>query len=78
MKAIELENLLKEMSLEEKVMQLVQVPGSVYAKDSATTGIMQETVPEKVRRLAGSTLGIMEGGKIRDIQDEYMKHHPRI
>lgn len=76
MKAIELENLLKEMSLEEKVMQLVQVPGSVYAKDSATTGIMQETVPEKVRRLAGSTLGIMDGGKIRDIQDEYMKHHP--
>ena len=76
MEKAKLENLLKTMSLEEKVMQLAQVPGSVYARESAVTGVGQEAVPEKVRRLAGSTLGIMEGEKIRGIQEAYMKDHP--
>ncbi len=76
MEKAKLENLLRAMSLEEKVMQLVQVPGSAYARESAVTGVEQEAIPEKVRQLAGSTLGIMEGEKIRAIQEAYMKGHP--
>ncbi len=76
MEKAKLENLLRAMSLEEKVMQLVQVPGSAYARESAVTGVEQEAIPEKVRQLAGSTLGIMKGEKIRAIQEAYMKGHP--
>ncbi len=76
MKKSDLEALLKEMSLEEKIMQLVQLPGGVYENDAAVTGIADQAVDKKVKTLAGSTLGLYGADKIKKIQDEYMSNHP--
>lgn len=75
MKNEELVALLKDMSLEEKVMQLVQLPGQAFDASAAVTG-MTKTVPERIKRLAGSTLGIHGADKIRQIQKAYIEQHP--
>ena len=76
MKKTDLEALLKDMSLEEKIMQLVQLPGNTYEDDAAVTGIAEGEASEKIKRLAGSTLGLYGADKIRKIQEEYVKNHP--
>ena len=50
-----LQALLNDMSLEEKVMQLVQIPGSEYEADAEITGVTRGQANEKVKQLAGST-----------------------
>lgn len=54
----ELNELLGDMSLEEKIGQLVQVPGSCYEENAVITGEMNNGWREETCRLAGSTLGI--------------------
>ncbi len=71
-----LKELLNDMSLEEKVMQLVQIPGSEYDSDAEITGIERGQAKDRVKRLAGSTLGIWGSRRLRKIQEEYMKEHP--
>lgn len=68
--------LLSEMSDEEKVMQLVQLPGGVYDDDAAQTGVTREASSAQSKQLAGSTLGIWGADKLRRIQEEYMAAHP--
>ena len=51
-----LEALLNDMSTEEKVMQLVQIPGSEYVVDAEITGIERGQVKDSVKKLAGSKL----------------------
>lgn len=68
--------LLAEMSLEEKVMQLVQLPGSAYDDTANITGNELEPVDPRVKQLAGSTLGILSGKTAKKIQQEYMAAHP--
>ena len=68
--------LLAEMSLEEKVMQLVQLPGSAYDDTANITGNELEPVDPRVKQLAGSTLGILSGKTAKRIQQEYMAAHP--
>ncbi|MBR4458594.1 MAG: beta-glucosidase BglX [Clostridia bacterium] len=69
-------SLLSDMSLEEKVMQLVQLPGGAYDPTAFQTGISEETIPQRVRQLAGSTLSIDGADKLRDLQTRYMAAHP--
>ncbi|MCR5502979.1 MAG: beta-glucosidase BglX [Lachnospiraceae bacterium] len=71
-----LEALLHDMSTEEKVMQLVQIPGSEYEADAEITGVERGRADEKVKRLAGSTLGIWGAQRLKNIQERYMKEHP--
>ncbi|MBO4899079.1 MAG: glycoside hydrolase family 3 C-terminal domain-containing protein, partial [Lachnospiraceae bacterium] len=71
-----LEALLDEMSLEEKVMQLVQIPGSEYEAGAEITGIERGGISENVKNLAGSTLGIWGGKSLKKIQEQYIKEHP--
>ena len=71
-----LERLLNDMSTEEKVMQLVQIPGSEYEADAEITGVERGQVKDNVKRLAGSTLGIWGSGRLKKIQERYMKEHP--
>lgn len=71
-----LEALLKDMTIEEKVMQLVQIPGSEYEADAEITGVERGQVKDNVKRLAGSTLGIWGAKRLRKIQEQYMKEHP--
>ena len=67
-----LEALLNDMSLEEKVMQLVQIPGSEYEADAEITGIERGQVKDSVKRLAGSTLGIWGSKRLKKIQEKYI------
>lgn len=71
-----LEALLNDMSTEEKVMQLVQIPGSEYEAGAEITGIERGQVKDNVKRLAGSTLGIWGSKRLRKIQEQYIKEHP--
>ena len=68
MKKSDLEALLKDMSLEEKIMQLVQLPGSTYEADAAVTGLADDKALKKLKTLAGSTLGLHGADKIIKIQ----------
>lgn len=72
----ELNELLGDMSLEEKIGQLVQVPGSCYEENAVITGEMNNGWREEACRLAGSTLGIYGAKKLKKIQDEYMRTQP--
>jgi beta-glucosidase len=76
MKETDLQALLKDMSLEEKIMQLVQLPGWVFQGDAAVTGLADATGSERVKMLAGSTLGLWGADRIKAIQDAYMKNQP--
>ncbi len=76
MKKTDLETLLKDMSLEEKIMQLVQLPGQTYEDDAAVTGIADQKVSDNIKKLSGSTLGLWGADKIKKIQKEYVENHP--
>ncbi len=76
MRQEELKKLLSEMSLEEKIGQLVQLPsyfqnGGNITGPASDLGITQEDL-----RLAGSYLSIIGAEKIKALQDEYMANHP--
>lgn len=74
----EIENLLGDMSLEEKIGQTVQVLGDFLDIQGATqTGpaINMELTPAKLS-LVGSVLGVFGAKRIREIQSAYMEHHP--
>ena len=72
----ELDALLSDMSIEEKIGQLVQVPGNCYEEDAVITGGMNNGWREEVCRLAGSTLGLWGAEKLKKIQDKYIKNQP--
>ena len=76
MKERELIALLNDLSLEEKVMQLVQLPGVAYESGAAVTGLLGDAAQSRTLRLAGSTLGIWGAEKLNRLQKEYMENHP--
>lgn len=74
----ELIELLNDMSLEEKIGQLLQVTGDFFSDDaSVATGPEQEIpITEEYSRLSGSVLGVMGAEKLQKIQKRYMEQHP--
>ncbi|MBP5385371.1 MAG: beta-glucosidase, partial [Lachnospiraceae bacterium] len=73
----ELKKLLEDMSLEEKVGQLVQIPGFVLDGKTVMTGPALELgFDEESIFLAGATLSIFDFDQIKEIQDEFMAHQP--
>ena len=77
MQHTELEALLHDMSLKEKIGQLFQISGQLLAEDSAAMGPMQDMgVTREDISLAGTVLGVYGAEKIKKIQKEYMEHHP--
>jgi len=77
MRERELKDLLKDLTIEEKIHQLLQLPGSYYEKDAAITGgINNGLFTEKQVAQAGSVLGIHGAKKIRKIQKDYVENHP--
>lgn len=70
-------SLLNDMSLEEKIGQMLQVSGMFYTEDGVltgpanTAGFTQEEI-----RLAGSVLGSVGAEQLKKIQREYMERHP--
>lgn len=72
-----LRELLNDMTLEEKVNQLVQIPGSYYDKNASVTGgIENSRFSETQLNQAGSILGITGAKTLRQIQETYMENHP--
>lgn len=56
----ELQQLLSEMSLQEKIGQMVQLTGAYFDKEAVLTGVVGEQLPpEWIIQYAGSVLGVI-------------------
>lgn len=73
----ELQQLLEDMSLEEKINQMNQVTGSFFEQESAVTGPMEEKgfTKENISQ-CGSVLGLTGAKAVKRVQEEYMQGHP--
>lgn len=72
----DLKALLSDMSLEEKIGQLVQLPDN-FADGDLSTGPAQEMhLTAEDLQLAGSYLSVVGAEKLRRIQQTYMEKHP--
>lgn len=75
MKKEGLQNLLNQMTLEEKVGQLIQVAGEVFLMDEidlATGPLKNLQLSNEMLYHVGSILNVVGGKKIRKIQEEYL------
>lgn len=69
--------LLKEMSLEEKINQMLQVSGMFYEEEGVITGPANTAgYTEDEIRQAGSMLGSVGAKKLKKIQNNYMDNQP--
>lgn len=72
----QLKQLMSELSLEEKIGQLVQMP-SYFQNGGHITGPASEMgITNDDLRLAGSYLSIIGAENVRKLQTEYMANHP--
>lgn len=73
----ELEQLLNEMSLEEKIGQMIQITGSMLSVDSLITGPTESIeISDDMLSMVGSILNIEGAEKMREIQEKYVENHP--
>ena len=71
-----LRQLLNDLSLEEKIGQLVQLPG-YFRNEGAVTGPAGDMgLTQEDFRLAGSYLSIIGAEKLKKLQTEFMAQHP--
>lgn len=69
-----LRQLMKEISLEEKIGQLVQLSGEFFNTAAMAVGPMQKLgISEKILPLTGSVLNVLGAEKVRKIQSDYLK-----
>ena len=69
--------LLRDMSLEEKVNQMSQVTGGFFNGEIVATGPMADKgFTEDNINLAGSVIGTMGAETLKNIQKNYMEKHP--
>lgn len=77
MKMNELEKLLSEMSLEEKIGQMVQITGGMLSVESLITGLVETLeMSDETLSLVGSILNIEGAEKMRKIQANFVEKHP--
>ena len=73
----QLEHLLHNMSLEEKVGQMVQLPAGMIAKEGLITGQIDNLhLPKEQKALIGSVLGLTGAKDLREMQENFMAEHP--
>ena len=73
----QLNDLLKDMSLEEKIDQMLQVSGMFYEEEGVITGPANTAgFTEEEIRQAGSVLGSIGARKLKKIQKDYMEKQP--
>ena len=75
MKTEKLYDLLKQMTLEEKIGQLVQIAGEVFLMDNVeiSTGPLKDLdLSNKMLYNVGSILNIVGTEKIKKVQEEYL------
>lgn len=72
-----LRKLLSEMSLEEKVGQMVQIPGKMLVDGGVVTGPTESIeITEEMSSLVGSVLNISGAEQLRILQQNFMEKHP--
>ena len=77
MEYCQLEQLLQQMSLEEKVGQMVQIPAGMLAKEGMVTGLVDTLhLSEEKKRLVGSVLGLTGAQNLYELQKEFIEKHP--
>ncbi len=77
MKDQELKDLLADMTLDEKIGQMLQLTGNFFADDGLATGPMQDmNLCEEQVNNTGSILSTVGAAKLRDIQKRYMEKQP--
>lgn len=77
MRLTDLEKLLSEMTLEEKVGQMVQIPGNMLTEGGLITGPTDSIEMTKENAsLIGSILSKVGAKDLREIQDKFMAEHP--
>lgn len=76
MKYETLRELLSQMSLKEKIGQLVQIPGFYLSEGNITGPALEMGLTQEDIDLAGSVLTVIGAEKIRSIQRAYMEKHP--
>jgi len=70
-----LEGILSQMTLEEKVDQLVMLDSSVYDKDAAITGPQVKLgLPEDIAHRMGAVYNVFGAARIRELQEDYLAH----
>lgn len=78
MREEDLKALVQEMSLEEKINQLFQAAGNLFAEDVVITGPMEEMgLSEDNIKEAGSAIGVFGAEAVKKVQDNYLKHSKR-
>lgn len=77
MKEEQLRELIADMSLNEKVGQLLQVAGSWFDEEALVTGALDYfKIAEEERDLCGSILSVSGADKIKELQDSCMEKQP--
>lgn len=73
----QLQKLLKDMSLDEKIGQLTQLAGSMYGSDAIVTGLLDMfSINDKALEMSGSVLSVIGADAIKKLQDENMAKQP--
>ncbi len=73
----QLKHLLSEMSLREKIGQMIQLTGVYFDEQAVLTGAVGEDLPpEWIIKYAGSVLGMIGADKIYEVQKKYVEEHP--
>lgn len=77
MKQEEITALLDDMSLEEKIGQLVQLSGEFFSANDISIGPIQKLgIDKKMVELAGSALNVVGAKETHDVQVRQMQKQP--
>lgn len=72
-----LKDLVRDMSLTEKINQLLQVTSGFFIDEAVLTGPIRENgITEESIAQAGSVIGLLGAKKYKEIQDAYIAKHP--
>lgn len=73
----QMKSLVADMSLEEKIGQLLQVTSGFFAEKDMITGPIRENgITEDNLKLTGSVIGLLGAKEYKRVQKEFMEKHP--
>ena len=76
MQQLKLKKLMDQMTLDEKIYQLLQFDGSIYSEDAAVTGPKtRRFISDDAVRHMGSVYNVFGAERIKKIQENYLKHN---
>lgn len=76
MRSEELNKLLAQMSIKEKIGELFQIPSYFFSESSATGPALEMGITDEDVRLTGSCLSVIGARTVQKIQETHTTHHP--